>query len=186
MDVDQIETVAGQFAKRVYKLGKEIKGWKVLESLKERVDNMKKLMPLIGDLRNPAMRERHWKQLMEEVGKTFDPHSEDFTLETVIALGLEHYQETITTLSTAAGKELAIEEALQRIEEQRQARQAAHAESGLPTSRVVCEAPPLPTAELLAAGLDLDEPMAVCVEVTLNGNASQATRNCVNFTYYDT
>ena len=59
------------------------------------------------------------------------------------------------------------------------------AESGLPTSRVVCEAPPLPTAELLAAGLDLDEPMAVCVEVTLNGNASQATRNCVNFTYYD-
>ena len=59
------------------------------------------------------------------------------------------------------------------------------AESGLPTSRVVCEAPPLPTSELLAAGLDLDEPMAVCVEVTLNGNASQATRNCVNFTYYD-
>ena len=35
------------------------------------------------------------------------------------------------------------------------------------------------------AGLDLDEPMAVCVEVTLNGNASQATGNCVNFTYYD-
>ena len=89
--------------------------WKILESLEEKVDNMKKLMPLVGDLRNPAMRERHWTQLMEEVGKTFDPHSEDFTLETVIALGLEHYQETITTLSTAAGKELAIEEALVRI-----------------------------------------------------------------------
>ena len=118
MDVDQIETVAGQFAKRVYKLGKEIKGWKVLESLKERVDNMKKLMPLIGDLRNPAMRERHWQELMGEVGKTFDPHSEGFTLETVIALGLEHYQETITTLSTAAGKELAIEEAIAKIEVQ--------------------------------------------------------------------
>ena len=39
-------------------------------SLKERVDNLKKLMPLIGDLRNPAMRERHWKTLMEEVGLT--------------------------------------------------------------------------------------------------------------------
>ena len=40
----------------------------MIESLKERVDNLKKLMPLIGDLRNPAMRERHWKSLMEEVG----------------------------------------------------------------------------------------------------------------------
>ena len=40
----------------------------MVESLKERVDNLKKLMPLIGDLRNPAMRERHWKSLMEEVG----------------------------------------------------------------------------------------------------------------------
>ena len=33
-------------------------------------------------------------------------------------LGLEHYQETIATLSTAAGKELAIEEAIIKIEAQ--------------------------------------------------------------------
>jgi len=52
--------------------------WQVLESLKEKVDAMKKLMPLVGDLRNPAMRERHWKQLMEEVGKTFDPRARPF------------------------------------------------------------------------------------------------------------
>ena len=72
MDVNEIEAVAGTFAKRVYKLGKEpeVRGWKVVGSLKERVDNLKKLMPLIGDLRNPAMRERHWKTLMEEVGLT--------------------------------------------------------------------------------------------------------------------
>ena len=44
-------------------------------------------MPLIMDLRNPAMRERHWKQLMEEVGKTFDPHADTFTLELVLDLG---------------------------------------------------------------------------------------------------
>ena len=45
MDVNEIEAVAGQFAKRVYKLGKDpaVRGWKVVESLKERVDNLKKL-----------------------------------------------------------------------------------------------------------------------------------------------
>ena len=67
MDVAEIEAVAATFAKRVHRLGKDVKGWKVLDSLRERVENLKKLMPLISDLRNPAMRERHWRQLMEEV-----------------------------------------------------------------------------------------------------------------------
>ena len=29
-------------------------------------------MPLIQDLKNPAMRDRHWTQLQEEVQKPFD------------------------------------------------------------------------------------------------------------------
>ena len=104
----------------MYKLGKDpaVRGWKVVESLKERVDNLKKLMPLIADLRNPAMRERHWKSLMEEVGKVFDPHSDDFTLDAVLQLGFDQHEETIGTLSNAAGKELAIEEAIAKIEVQ--------------------------------------------------------------------
>ena len=55
---------------------------------------------------------------MDEVGKTFDPHSDKFTLETVLDLGLEHHSETIGALSAAAGKELAIEEAITKIEKQ--------------------------------------------------------------------
>ena len=60
MDVNEIEAVAGQFAKRVYKLGKDpaVRGWKVVESLKERVDNLKKLMPLIADLVRVRVRVR--------------------------------------------------------------------------------------------------------------------------------
>merc|ERR1719440_170982 len=118
MDVPSIENAAQGFSKRIMKLAKEIRNWKVLDTVKERVDSIKKLMPLIMDLRNEAMRDRHWKQLMEEVGKTFDPTSDAFTLELVLDLGLEHYQELISSLSAAAGKELAIEEALVRIEEQ--------------------------------------------------------------------
>jgi dynein heavy chain len=92
--------------------------WKVLDALKDKVEAIKKLMPLIMDLRNEAMRERHWQSLMEEVGKTFDPHADDFTLERVLELGLEHHQDAIAALSAAAGKELAIEEAITRIDAQ--------------------------------------------------------------------
>ena len=119
-------TTAAQVSKRIQKLYKEFKGtnqpWKVLDDLREnRVEGIKKLMPLIMDLRNEAMRDRHWKGLMEEVGKTFDPHADTFTLELVLDLGLEHHQEVglgESSLSTAAGKELAIEEALVKIEAQ--------------------------------------------------------------------
>ena len=68
IDVTAIENDAAQVGKRLYKLSKEVKQWKVLDTLREKVEGMKKLMPLIMDLRNPAMRDRHWKGLMEEVG----------------------------------------------------------------------------------------------------------------------
>ena len=119
MDVTAIESLAAAFSKRIVKLAKDLKGqnnFKVLDSLKGRVEAIKQLMPLITDLRNEAMRDRHWKQLMEDVGKTFDPYADSFTLELVLDLGLEHHQEAISTMSTAAGKELAIEEALIKIE----------------------------------------------------------------------
>jgi len=116
MDTGAIDTVAQQYGKRVYNLKKEVKGWKVLDSLSEQIDGIKKLMPLIGDLRNPAMRERHWAQLMEEVGQSFDPASDAFTLEMVLELGLKNHQELIASLSNAAAKELAIEEAIVKVE----------------------------------------------------------------------
>jgi len=52
-------------------------------------------------------------------------------------------------------------------------------------TQITCEAPPLPVEELTAAGLTPDDIFPVCVEVTLNGNQTQATRDCVQFTYYD-
>jgi len=118
MNIEVIETSAQQYGKRVHKLKKEIKGWKVLDSLSEQIEGIKKLMPLIADLRNPAMRERHWTQLMEEVGHNFDPHADSFTLEKVLELGLKDHEELISSLSNAAAKELAIEEAVSKVEAQ--------------------------------------------------------------------
>jgi dynein heavy chain len=60
-----------QFQKRVLKLGREIKHLEVWVNLKDRVDQVKALLPLIVDMKNPALRPRHWSQLQEEVGKPF-------------------------------------------------------------------------------------------------------------------
>eukprot|EP00798_Chlamydomonas_sp_ICE-L_P018685 gene18685-25205_t len=48
-------------------------------------------MPLITDLRNPSMRERHWEQLMTEIGTKFDPFSPTFSLDSVVQLRLDQH-----------------------------------------------------------------------------------------------
>lgn len=48
------------------------KNWEICDSIKSRIEQFKRTMPLIQDLKNPAMRDRHWAQIKSEVQKPFD------------------------------------------------------------------------------------------------------------------
>jgi|TARA_B110000503_G_scaffold102641_1_gene153297 dynein heavy chain len=121
--VEEMENTATQINKNVVKLGKKINGddnnneWVTWRSLKHTIDGFKKTMPLITDLRNPAIRERHWALVMEKCGVQFDPHGDDFTLGRVTDLALHTIDVFISELSGNATKELAIELALVAIKE---------------------------------------------------------------------
>ena len=120
LKTEDIEEAVGKFNKKVQRLGKEIKTWesqggnqkRIWESTKEKVDQFKKALPLIQDLRNEALRDRHWSQLMEHIGKVFDPKGSDFTLSKVVDLGLPNYGELVSSLSNSASKELMVERAV--------------------------------------------------------------------------
>lgn len=116
LDVEEMETVAGGFAKKVGKLGRDIKKWKVWEAMKNDLDGFRETIPLIQDLRSKALRPRHWAALQERVGAEFDPNSASFTLNEVVKLGLNTHSEFIGELSANANKELAIEVALEELE----------------------------------------------------------------------
>ena len=58
--------------------------WTICAFLKAQIETFKRTMPLIQDLKNPAMRERHWTQLKDEVQKPFDQNSE--TSKTMIII----------------------------------------------------------------------------------------------------
>jgi dynein heavy chain len=115
--VADMEATAGVFNKRIAKLRKEMKSWTVWQAMNQKVDEFRKTMPLITDLKNPAIRPRHWDQLKEEMDKEFDPTSDAFTLEQVFSLGFHLYVDFVGDMSTNATKELAIEQALMEIEE---------------------------------------------------------------------
>eukprot|EP00002_Diphylleia_rotans_P022931 TRINITY_DN4501_c0_g1_i3.p1 TRINITY_DN4501_c0_g1~~TRINITY_DN4501_c0_g1_i3.p1 ORF type:complete len:4513 (-),score=1142.54 TRINITY_DN4501_c0_g1_i3:360-11993(-) len=111
----EMEEEAQKYQKRITKLGRDIKHWDVWVGIKDRVEQFRKTLPLIQDLKNPALRARHWTRLMDDIGKAFDYQGPDFTLEKIFELGLDNYTESISALSTSASKELAIEEALKGI-----------------------------------------------------------------------
>jgi dynein heavy chain len=107
---------AQKFQKNIVKLSKSTKLWKVSSSLKERVDQFRAVMPIIKDLRNPALRPRHWDQLKEEIQQfNFDPAASDFTLDKIFLLGIHQHAEAIGNLSSVANRELNLETGLEEI-----------------------------------------------------------------------
>ena len=87
----------------------------MFESLKNTIENFRAAMPLIIDLRDEAMRDRHWKELRFEVKEDFDELAEDFTLEKVFDYNLPSHAEKISELADNARKELKIEVQLEDI-----------------------------------------------------------------------
>jgi len=39
--------------------------WKILEMTLNKVDDLRRVLPLINDLKNPAMKPRHWDEVRE-------------------------------------------------------------------------------------------------------------------------
>ncbi|XP_063305793.1 dynein axonemal heavy chain 2 [Pelobates fuscus] len=117
LETEVMENTAQGLYRRLTKLSRELKDkkWDVLETSRTRIDLFKRTMPLITDLRNPALRERHWNQVKKETSGTFDQTADDFTLEKIVELGLDQHVDKIREISMAATKELFIEQGLELI-----------------------------------------------------------------------
>ncbi|XP_075968107.1 dynein axonemal heavy chain 2 [Anarhichas minor] len=114
---ESMGSTAQDLFKKLHKLQRELKDkeWDIVDSSKDRINQFKRIIPLIAELTNPAMRDRHWKQICEELQCSFDHTSTDFTLEKIISLELDEYTDKICEISGAASKELFIEKGLEDI-----------------------------------------------------------------------
>jgi dynein heavy chain len=115
LNIEEMEDVAVDYQEKYRKFDKDVKEWGVFAHLKTEVDKFRQTMPLILDLRDDAMRERHWKELRFEVKEDFDENSDEFSLEKVFSLNLLNHQEMIMEMADNARKQLKIEVALEDI-----------------------------------------------------------------------
>lgn len=97
------------YLKNLRKLPKEMRQMAVGRALEEKMKEFRDSLPLFVDLKHEALRERHWKELMNKTGQKFDMNPDTFTLANVFAMELHRYQDTITEIVTCASKEMGIE-----------------------------------------------------------------------------
>ena len=64
INVEQMELDCKKFAKDIRSLDKEMRAWDTYVGLENTVKNMLTSLRAVSDLQNPAIRERHWQQLM--------------------------------------------------------------------------------------------------------------------------
>lgn len=76
IDVENMDIECKKFAKDVRLLDKEMRPWDTYIMLEATVKNMLTSLRAVGELQNPAIRERHWIQLMAstKVSSTLTDH----------------------------------------------------------------------------------------------------------------
>lgn len=73
-------------------------------------------LPLIGELRSPSMRERHWDMIRAKVKSNFRV-DDKLTLNDVYALNLQNYKEDVEEVTDQANQEAKMEKNLVKLEE---------------------------------------------------------------------
>lgn len=63
--MEQMDIDCKKFAKDVRSLDKEMKAWDAFVGLDNTVKNMITSLRAVSELQNPAIRDRHWQQLMQ-------------------------------------------------------------------------------------------------------------------------
>ncbi|XP_068166166.1 dynein axonemal heavy chain 2 [Antennarius striatus] len=114
LQTESMESAVKDMSKKLHSELKD-KQWHVVELSKKKIDQFKRILPVIADLKNPAMRDRHWTQICEEIQTSFDQTGTEFTLEKIMELGLDKYADKICEISESASKEVSIEQGLGAI-----------------------------------------------------------------------
>ncbi|XP_037633762.1 dynein heavy chain 10, axonemal [Sebastes umbrosus] len=105
------------FIKNLRQLPKDVRALPVALFLEGRMKEFRESLPLLLDLKNEALRKRHWEGLMERTGTSFEMNPESFTLENMFTMELHKHANVISDIVTSAVKELSIEKGVKEVVE---------------------------------------------------------------------
>ncbi|ERE91881.1 dynein heavy chain 1, axonemal-like protein [Cricetulus griseus] len=121
IDAEQLEKSVVESFKTMHKCVKQFKDipacQEVAFDIRARIEEFKPYIPLIQGLRNPGMRNRHWEILSNEININVRPKA-NLTFARCLEMNLQDHIESISKVAEVAGKEYAIEQALDKMEKE--------------------------------------------------------------------
>ena len=91
---DSMETECKKFTKELRSLDKEMRVWDAYIGAENEVKNMMTSLRAVTELQNPAIRERHWVELMKATGVKFSMN-EDTTFSDMLTLNLHNFEDEV-------------------------------------------------------------------------------------------
>ncbi|KAI9333548.1 dynein heavy chain and region D6 of dynein motor-domain-containing protein [Obelidium mucronatum] len=114
LNIEEVSAQIQVYLKTVYSLDKGLPPNDVVPKLKSMVDEFRTMYPTIVDLRNQALKQRHWDRIQDALGKQLNK-DETFTLGRLIELRVFDFKDEISNISSQAGSEAALEEMLAKV-----------------------------------------------------------------------
>ncbi|GAB0093903.1 hypothetical protein DMENIID0001_090950 [Sergentomyia squamirostris] len=125
IDVEEMEQECKKFTKEIRALDKDVRDWEPYIYVEMILKNLVTSMRAITELQNPAIRERHWIELMKAT-KLLDIYkledliefrtNEATTLEGLLNLNLHNHEEEVKNIVDKSVKEMQMEKTLSDLD----------------------------------------------------------------------
>uniref|UniRef100_A0A8D0H5U7 Dynein axonemal heavy chain 17 n=1 Tax=Sphenodon punctatus TaxID=8508 RepID=A0A8D0H5U7_SPHPU len=115
INVEQMDIDCKKFAKDVRTLDKEMRPWDTFIGLDNTVKNMITSLRAVSELQNPAIRDRHWRELMQATKVNFIM-SDETTLADLLQLNLHKFEDEVRSIVDKAVKESGMEKVLKALD----------------------------------------------------------------------
>ncbi|XP_033278738.2 dynein axonemal heavy chain 9 isoform X2 [Orcinus orca] len=115
INVEAMDLECRWFARHIRNLDKEVRAWDAFTGLESTILNTLTSLRAVAKLQNPAMRARHWRQLMQATGVTFTM-DEGTTLAHLLQLQLHHFEDEVRGIVDRAVKEMGMEKVLKELQ----------------------------------------------------------------------
>ncbi|CAG5057893.1 unnamed protein product [Parnassius apollo] len=118
VDADTIEPLVNEYYKTILKCIRTFadmpKIQNVALTIRDDIDAFRPLIPILQAVKNPGMKERHWKQFMDRAGITVTMNEKQ-TFQMCLKQGVAAHADHIAEIGELASKEYVIEQALDKM-----------------------------------------------------------------------
>ncbi|XP_043570859.1 dynein axonemal heavy chain 17-like [Chiloscyllium plagiosum] len=115
ISVENMDADCKKFVKDLRSMDKEIRAWDVYSGLDNLIKNTMTSLKAVSELQNPAIRERHWQQLMQATKVNF-VMSDETTLADLLSLQLHNFEDEVRNIVDKSVKESGMEKVLGQLD----------------------------------------------------------------------